>query len=109
MVGCLLNGRSHNVYWKEEAAAKRLSVDGKTCLLEEENDPTQLRTPSPGKLVKFTVENGEHIKAGQPFAEVEVMKMYMPLIAQEDGTVQTHQAARCNFGGRRYSRHPCCR
>ncbi|KAL1988453.1 hypothetical protein VTN96DRAFT_9508 [Rasamsonia emersonii] len=84
----LLNGRSHNVYWKEEAAATRLSVDGKTCLLEQENDPTQLRTPSPGKLVKFTVENGDHVKAGQPFAEVEVMKMYMPLIAQEDGTVQ---------------------
>lgn len=84
----LLDGRSHNVYWKDEAAATRLSVDGKTCLLEEENDPTQLRTPSPGKLVKFTVENGEHVKAGQAFAEVEVMKMYMPLIAQEDGIVQ---------------------
>ncbi|KAK2743023.1 acetyl-coenzyme-A carboxylase [Myotisia sp. PD_48] len=84
----LLNGRSHNVYWKEEAAATRLSVDGKTCLLEQENDPTQLRTPSPGKLVKFTVDNGEHVRAGQTFAEVEVMKMYMPLIAQEDGIVQ---------------------
>lgn len=84
----LLNGRSHNVYWKEEAAATRMSVDGKTCLLEQENDPTQLRSPSPGKLVKFTVENGEHVKAGQTFAEVEVMKMYMPLIAQEDGIVQ---------------------
>jgi len=84
----LLSGRSHNVYWKEEAAATRLSVDGKTCLLEQENDPTQLRTPSPGKLVKFTVENGEHVKKGQAFAEVEVMKMYMPLIAQEDGIVQ---------------------
>lgn len=85
----LLNGRSHNVYWKEEVGATRLSVDSMTCLLEQENDPTQLRTPSPGKLVKFTVENGEHIKAGQPFAEVEVMKMYMPLLAQEDGIVQT--------------------
>ncbi|KAK5169983.1 acetyl-coenzyme-A carboxylase, partial [Cryomyces antarcticus] len=53
----------------------------------QENDPTQLRTPSPGKLVKFTVDNGEHVKKGQPFAEVEVMKMYMPLIAQEDGIV----------------------
>ncbi|KAH8805516.1 putative acetyl-CoA carboxylase [Xylogone sp. PMI_703] len=85
----LVGGRSHNVYWKEEVGATRLSVDSKTCLLEQENDPTQLRTPSPGKLVKFTVENGEHIKAGQPFAEVEVMKMYMPLLAQEDGIVQT--------------------
>ncbi|RDW59903.1 putative acetyl-CoA carboxylase [Coleophoma cylindrospora] len=84
----LLSGRSHNVYWKEEVGATRLSVDSKTCLLEQENDPTQLRTPSPGKLVKFTVENGEHIKAGQAFAEVEVMKMYMPLLAAEDGIVQ---------------------
>ncbi|KAK3368719.1 acetyl-CoA carboxylase [Podospora didyma] len=84
----LLNGRSHNVYWKEEVAATRISVDSKTCLLEQENDPTQLRTPSPGKLVKYSVENGSHVKAGQTFAEVEVMKMYMPLIAQEDGIVQ---------------------
>jgi acetyl-CoA carboxylase/biotin carboxylase 1 len=84
----LLDGRSHNVYWKEEPAATRLSVDGKTCLLEQENDPTQLRSPSPGKLVKFTVENGEHVRSGQSYAEVEVMKMYMPLIAQEDGIVQ---------------------
>ena len=84
----LLSGRSHNVYWKEEPAATRLSVDGKTCLLEQENDPTQLRSPSPGKLVKFTVENGAHVRSGQSYAEVEVMKMYMPLIAQEDGIVQ---------------------
>ncbi|KAI1631099.1 acetyl-CoA carboxylase [Biscogniauxia mediterranea] len=84
----LLNGRSHSVYWKEEVGATRISVDSKTCLLEQENDPTQLRTPSPGKLVKYTVENGEHVKAGQTFAEVEVMKMFMPLVAQEDGFVQ---------------------
>jgi acetyl-CoA carboxylase/biotin carboxylase 1 len=83
----LLNGKSHNVYWKEEVGATRVSIDGKTCLLEQENDPTQLRTPSPGKLVKYTVENGEHVKKGQAFAEVEVMKMYMPLLTQEDGIV----------------------
>ena len=83
-----IDGKSHNVYWKEEVGATRLSVDTKTCLLEIESDPTQLRTPSPGKLVKFLVENGEHVKAGQAYAEVEVMKMYMPLLAQEDGIVQ---------------------
>lgn len=84
----LLDGHSHNVYWKEEVGATRMSVDSKTCLLEQENDPTQLRTPSPGKLVKYTVENGAHLKAGATYAEVEVMKMYMPLVAQEDGIVQ---------------------
>ncbi|CAX39609.1 acetyl-CoA carboxylase, putative [Candida dubliniensis CD36] len=85
---CALDGKSHSVYWKEEASATRLSVDGKTCLLEVENDPTQLRTPSPGKLVKYLVDSGEHVDAGQPYAEVEVMKMCMPLIAQENGVVQ---------------------
>ena len=84
----LLDGHSHNVYWKDEVGATRLSVDGKTCLLEQENDPTQLRSPSPGKLVKYTVENGAHVCAGQTYAEVEVMKMYMPLVAQEAGIVQ---------------------
>ena len=84
----LLNGGSHTVYYRDEVGNTRLSVDGKTCLLEQENDPTQLRSPSPGKLAKFLVESGEHVTAGQAFAEVEVMKMYMPLIAQEDGIVQ---------------------
>jgi acetyl-CoA carboxylase/biotin carboxylase 1 len=84
----LLDGHSHNVYWREEVGATRLSVDSKTCLLEQENDPTQLRTPSPGKLVKYAVENGSRVRAGQTYAEVEVMKMYMPLVAQEDGIVQ---------------------
>jgi len=84
----LLGGKSHSIYWKDEPGATRVSVDGKTALLEQESDPTQLKTPSPGKLVKFTVDNGDHVSAGQPFAEVEVMKMYMPLIALEDGIVQ---------------------
>lgn len=83
-----IDGKSHTVYWKEEASATRLSVDSKTCLLEIENDPTQLRTPSPGKLVKYLVESGDHVVAGQPYAEVEVMKMCMPLIVQENGTIQ---------------------
>ncbi|KAG0644556.1 acetyl-CoA carboxylase [Tuber brumale] len=85
----LLSGCSYNIYWKEEdVGATRVSVDSKICLSGRENDPTQLQTPSPEMLVKFLVENGEHVKKGQAFAEVEVMKMYMPLLAQEDGHVQ---------------------
>ncbi|KAG0148460.1 hypothetical protein CROQUDRAFT_105706 [Cronartium quercuum f. sp. fusiforme G11] len=84
----LLDGRSHTVYWREEVGALRLMVNSKTCLIEQENDPTQLRSPSPGKLVRFLVESGEHVKAGQAYAEIEVMKMYMPLVASEDGVAQ---------------------
>lgn len=81
----LFGGKSHIIYWKEEVGAMRLSVDNKVYLLEQEHDPTQLRTPSPGKLVHYHVDNGAHVKAGDAFAEVEVMKMYMPLLALEDG------------------------
>ncbi|KDQ51054.1 hypothetical protein JAAARDRAFT_140847 [Jaapia argillacea MUCL 33604] len=84
----LLDGKSHSVYWREEVGALRLMVDAKTCLIEQENDPTQLRSPSPGKLVRFLVDSGDHINAGEPYAEIEVMKMYMPLVASEDGVVQ---------------------
>ncbi|THU97749.1 acetyl CoA carboxylase [Dendrothele bispora CBS 962.96] len=83
-----LDGRSHSVYWREEVGALRLMVDAKTCLIEQENDPTQLRSPSPGKLVRYLVDSGDHINAGETYAEIEVMKMYMPLVASEDGVVQ---------------------
>ncbi|KAF9054415.1 acetyl CoA carboxylase [Panaeolus papilionaceus] len=84
----LLDGKSHSIYWREEVGALRLMVDSKTCLIEQENDPTQLRSPSPGKLVRYFVDSGDHVKAGDQYAEIEVMKMYMPLVASEDGTVQ---------------------
>ncbi|KAI8340678.1 acetyl-CoA carboxylase [Chlamydoabsidia padenii] len=83
-----LDGHSHTTYTREEVQATRLMIDGKTCLLEKESDPTQLRSPSPGKLVSLLVENGNHIKSGESYAEIEVMKMYMPLVATEDGHVQ---------------------
>ena len=83
----LLDDKSHSIYWREEVGALRLMVDAKTCLIEQENDPTQLRSPSPGKLVRFLVDSGDHVHAGDAYAEIEVMKMYMPLVASEDGIV----------------------
>jgi acetyl-CoA carboxylase/biotin carboxylase 1 len=68
----LLDAKSHSVYWSEEVGATRLMIDSKTCLIEQENDPTQLLSPSPGKLVRFLVESGEHLRSGDPYAEIEV-------------------------------------
>ncbi|KAI7872973.1 acetyl-CoA carboxylase [Spinellus fusiger] len=83
-----IGGKSHTTYSREEVQATRLMIDGKTCLLEKESDPTQLRSPSPGKLVSLLLENGDHVKTGEAYAEIEVMKMYMPLVASEDGHIQ---------------------
>jgi len=68
----LLDGKSHAVYWREEVGTLRVMIDNKTCLIEQESDPTQLRSPSPGKLVRYIVESGEHVQAGEAYAEIEV-------------------------------------
>ncbi|CCE63008.1 hypothetical protein TPHA_0D03740 [Tetrapisispora phaffii CBS 4417] len=82
-----LGGKSHTIYWKNEVDSIRLTIDSMTTIIKEENDPTQLRTPSPGKLVKYLVENGAHINVDEPYAEVEIMKMQMPLLAPAAGTI----------------------
>ncbi|KAJ1558698.1 acetyl-coenzyme-A carboxylase, partial [Nowakowskiella sp. JEL0078] len=90
---CLIDGRSHLVYAKDEGHATNMMVDGKTCILEKENDPTVLRSPSPGKLVRYLVEDGAHVDNGEAFAEIEVMKMYMPLLASESGIIKQSKLA----------------
>ncbi|KAA0173957.1 hypothetical protein FNF27_04518 [Cafeteria roenbergensis] len=84
----LLNGRSHVVYWKEEATGLRVALDGATCVFTAESDPSKLLADVSGKLVRFLVEDGAHVDKGQGYAEVEVMKMYMPLLAPEAGVLR---------------------
>jgi acetyl-CoA carboxylase/biotin carboxylase 1 len=83
-----LEGASHTVYWREEVGATVLSIDSKTTMIEDEQDPTQLRSPSPGKLVRYLIDSGDHIDAGDAYAEIEVMKMIMPVTASESGIAQ---------------------
>jgi acetyl-CoA carboxylase/biotin carboxylase 1 len=52
-------------------------------------DPSELRTDVTGKVVRYLQDNGAEVEAGQPFVEVEAMKMIMPLKAGESGKI-TH-------------------
>jgi len=83
-----LEGATHTVYWREEIGAMVVSVDSKTCMIEDEQDPTQLRSPSPGKLVRYLIDSGDHLDSGDAYAEIEVMKMIMPVTASESGIAQ---------------------
>jgi len=82
-----LAGRSHVVYAKEEAGGLRMVLDGATCIFTDEYDPTQLRSAMSGKLARFLVEDGATVQTGTPYAEVEVMKMYMSMTVPEAGTI----------------------
>ncbi|XP_015253885.1 PREDICTED: acetyl-CoA carboxylase-like isoform X2 [Cyprinodon variegatus] len=81
------DGNSHTTYMKEEVDSYRITVGNKTCVFEKERDPTVLRSPSAGKLLQYTVEDGGHIFAGEPYAEIEVMKMVMTLTVQQSGCI----------------------
>lgn len=83
----LVDGRSHVCYMREEPSGLRASINGKTCLFPREYDPTMLTSSVSGKLIRFLVSNEEQIKAGQAYAELEAMKMYLTLSAPESGKI----------------------
>ncbi|RZC49276.1 hypothetical protein C5167_017697 [Papaver somniferum] len=82
-----LDGSSHVIYAEEEAAGTRLLIDGRTCLLQNDHDPSKLVSETPCKLLRFLVPDGSHVEADSPYAEVEVMKMCMPLLLPASGII----------------------
>ncbi|KAG2709256.1 hypothetical protein I3843_05G209100 [Carya illinoinensis] len=82
-----LDGNSHVIYAEEEAAGTRLLIDGRTCLLQNDHDPSKLVAETPCKLLRYLVVDGSHIDADTPYAEVEVMKMCMPLLSPASGVI----------------------
>ncbi|KAG6438183.1 hypothetical protein SASPL_103120 [Salvia splendens] len=83
-----LDGNSHVIYAEEEAAGTRLLIDGRTCLLQNDHDPSKLIAETPCKLLRYLVTDGSHVDADTPYAEVEVMKMCMPLLSPASGKIQ---------------------
>uniref|UniRef100_A0A803NNC6 Acetyl-CoA carboxylase n=1 Tax=Cannabis sativa TaxID=3483 RepID=A0A803NNC6_CANSA len=83
-----LDGNSHVIYAEEEAAGTRLLIDGRTCLLQNDHDPSKLIAETPCKLMRYLVSDGSHVDADTPYAEVEVMKMCMPLLSPASGIIQ---------------------
>lgn len=83
-----LDGNSHVIYAEEEAAGTRLLIDGRTCLLQNDHDPSKLVAETPCKLLRYLVSDGSHVEADTPYAEVEVMKMCMPLLSPASGSIR---------------------
>ncbi|KAK1441623.1 hypothetical protein QVD17_07665 [Tagetes erecta] len=83
-----LDGKSHIIYAEEEAAGTRLLIDGRTCLLQNDHDPSKLVAETPCKLLRYLVLDGSHVDADTPYVEVEVMKMCMPLLSPASGVIQ---------------------
>ena len=80
-----VDGLTHTTYMHENSEQYRVVIGNKTVILEKENDPTILLSPSTGKLIKFSVNDGDHVRPGDVYAEMEVMKMVTTLNVKESG------------------------
>eukprot|EP01129_Flabellula_baltica_P005744 TRINITY_DN2099_c0_g1_i1.p1 TRINITY_DN2099_c0_g1~~TRINITY_DN2099_c0_g1_i1.p1 ORF type:complete len:2139 (-),score=550.43 TRINITY_DN2099_c0_g1_i1:13-6429(-) len=80
-------GQSIVTYVKEEYDKYRVELNGKTISFMKEDDPSYLRTTSPGKLIRYLVEDGSYLAKGVAYAEVEVMKMLFSLLTPESGII----------------------
>eukprot|EP00899_Mesostigma_viride_P017896 jgi/Mesvir1/26107/Mv06825-RA.1 len=82
-----LDGNSNVVYAEQDGMGTRLLINGRTCLLESEKDPSRLVAATSGKIIRYLVPDGSRVGANQPYAEVEVMKMCMPLVTLAGGKI----------------------
>ncbi|KVI07315.1 Acetyl-CoA carboxylase, central domain-containing protein [Cynara cardunculus var. scolymus] len=56
-------------------------------LMQNDHDPSKLVAETPCKLLRYLVSDGSHVDADTPYAEVEVMKMCMPLLSPASGVI----------------------
>jgi acetyl-CoA carboxylase / biotin carboxylase 1 len=80
-------GETHRIFGMTEPLGLRLVLDGVTVLMPTIFDPSELRADVTGKVVRYLQDNGAEVKAGEPFVEVEAMKMIMPIKAGESGRI----------------------
>nr|XP_027202841.1 acetyl-CoA carboxylase-like [Dermatophagoides pteronyssinus] len=70
----------------------KVEVDHQTYCFSKEQDPTQFCATYSAKLVRWLVENGSYVEKGTNIAEIELMKMYLPLSSEISGTITILQS-----------------
>uniref|UniRef100_A0AC35FMC3 Acetyl-CoA carboxylase n=1 Tax=Panagrolaimus sp. PS1159 TaxID=55785 RepID=A0AC35FMC3_9BILA len=93
--------QSFQCYLDEELERFKVSIGQTMTIFEKENDPTILRSKNAGRLSHYLVKDGEKVAKGQFFAEMESMKMVIPLEISKIGGTLIHvaQAGQVLFPG----------
>ncbi|KAL7058134.1 hypothetical protein AAHC03_016978 [Spirometra sp. Aus1] len=78
---------SYMTYCREDAQGYQTVIDNRTIVFSKECDLSLLRSPSPGKLVQFTVSDGCHVFENEVYALVEVMKLVLELRSPASGCI----------------------
>lgn len=86
-----IGGRTAVAYVEREPNSLRITIGGKVTTFSGDTDPTKIQSSVPGRLVRYVIANGGHVNEGGTFAEVEVMKMVLPLRCSTAGVLH-HRA-----------------
>lgn len=84
---CGINHVAYLTTKGDAGTGMRLNVGGANVAFSPDYDPTSLRADVAGKLVKKLKPDGARVKKGEPYCEIEVMKMFMPLKVEESGVL----------------------
>lgn len=97
----MVNGRSVNVFLTEEDGGKNITIEGRTCRVEDAdllkqtrgqgkrsgNVPAEVTPPMPAVVARVMVEVGDTVEKGQGVVVVAAMKMETTLNAPFSGKV----------------------
>jgi len=94
----LVEGRSYEVFVREEKNGYRVEVDGhlipvrspQVAVVSEKaegNGPETITSPMPGRVILVKVKEGDSVKAGEGLVVVSAMKMENELVATRSGKV----------------------
>ncbi|KAA8490458.1 Acetyl-CoA carboxylase 2 [Porphyridium purpureum] len=90
---CTMGENVYSVSGVEEPLGLRMIINGSTVMIPTIFDPSELRSDVTGKVVRFLKQDGDAVKKGEPYVELEAMKMIMQLSAGETGMLRHELAA----------------
>ncbi|KAL7669003.1 hypothetical protein ACOME3_009679 [Neoechinorhynchus agilis] len=87
--GLLINywERCYASYLHEGIDNYRLFVGTHSIMFNKRLDPSVLRAPSPGKITRHLVQDGEEVKEGVDYIEMEIMKLVMSIKCPRSGRI----------------------
>ncbi len=83
-----INGNQREVKIFDKASKKRDQQFGSLKLYADGKNQFEIGASIPGKIIKISVAEGDHIVAGQEIAIIEAMKMETVITAQVDGVIE---------------------
>ena len=86
-------GRRYKVVAASQGPRLLIEVDGVAHVITRD-DGGQVRCPSPAFVVAVSVAPGDIVRAGDPLAVVESMKMETTIVAPHDGVVRLASSPR---------------